>query len=94
MISLASQAEASDVWVQRILFYAADGAYIEGKEIQKKDIFVDIPANTAYIRVSLNSPYRNISWENYMAYLQNGKLILMVSDTDTNKLQAVSVLSK
>ena len=94
MISLASQAEASDVWIQRILFYAADGAYIEGKEIQKKDIFVDIPANTAYIRVSLNSPYRNISWENYMAYLQNGKLILMVSDTDTNKLQAVSVLSK
>ena len=94
MISLSSQAEASDVWIQRILFYAADGAYIEGKEIQKKDIFVDIPANTAYIRVSLNSPYRNISWENYMAYLQNGKLILMVSDTDTNKLQAVSVLSK
>lgn len=94
MISLSSQEEASDIWIQRILFYTADGAYIGGKEIQKKEIFIEIPENTAYMKVSLNSPYRNISWENYVTYIQNGKLILMVSDTDTNKLQAVSVLSK
>lgn len=94
MVSLSSQEEASDIWIQRILFYTADGAYIGGKEIQKKEIFMEIPENTAYMRVSLNSPYRNISWGNYVTYIQNGKLILMVSDTDTNKLQAVSVLSK
>ena len=94
MLSLTALNEANDIWMQRILFYDAASNYISGKELQKKDAIVDIPAGTAYIKISLNSAYRNITWENYASYLKNGLLAITVSDTSPEKLKAVVLTQK
>ena len=94
MLSLTATGEASDIWLQRILFYNASGQYLSGKELQKKDIIVEVPQGTAQIKISLNSPGRNISWGDYGTYLTTGQLAISVSGTDASQLQAVSVLVK
>lgn len=94
MLSLTAIGDAGDIWLQRILFYGADGKYLSGKELQKKDIIVEVPKGTAEIKISLNSPRRNISWEQYSAYLSAGVLAVSVSGTDSGQLQAVSVWKK
>ena len=50
-------------------FYNASGQYLSGKELQKKDIIVEVPQGTEQIKISLNSPGRNISWGDYGTYL-------------------------
>ena len=94
MLSLTATGEARDIWLQRILIYNASVQYLSGKELQKKDIIVEVPQGTAQIKISLNSPGRNISWGDYGTYLTTGQLAISVSGTDASQLQAVSVLVK
>lgn len=68
--------DASDIWIQRILFYDARGKYICGTEVQKKDYLFTTPDGAATMKVSMNSPYRNISWDEYQNYIENGLLNL------------------
>lgn len=91
ILSLAAVGDAGDIWLQRVLFYDADGNYISGKEIQKIDYICDIPENAAYIRVSMNSPYRSIKWEQYCSYLENGFLELGICFIDAETVNAIQL---
>ena len=76
MFYLYVDEEASDIWIQRILFYDAQGKYICGTEVQKRDYLFTTPDGAATMKVSMNSPYRNISWDEYQNYIENGLLNL------------------
>lgn len=91
MLSLAAVGEAGDIWLQRVLFYDSTGNYIGGKEIQKIDYVCDIPENASYMRVSMNSPYRSIKWEQYCDYLENALLELSISFIDSETIKAVQL---
>lgn len=77
-VNVARKNEADDIWLQRVLFYDKDGNYITGKEIQKIDIILEIPENACYMRVSMNSPYRHIKWQEYRRYFSEGDLELYI----------------
>ena len=77
-VNVARKNDADDIWLQRILFYDEDGTYISGKEVQKIDLILEIPENALYMRVSINSPYRHITWEEYMRYFQDKNLELYI----------------
>lgn len=74
VLTLNRSGEADDIWFQRILFYSASGEYISGKELQTTNTILDIPEGASYFRISMNSPYRSISWNQYSNYLSEGKL--------------------
>lgn len=75
-LSLKAVEDASDLWLQRIVFYDAEGNYLEGKELQKGEYTFDKPEGAAYMRVSINSPFRSIKMEQYSNYLSQGFLEL------------------
>lgn len=79
MVSLFRQNRASDIWLQRILFYDREGNYLEGKELQSTEYICAIPEGAAYLRVSLNSPKRSITIEEFEQYLEKGQLLLNIS---------------
>lgn len=85
--------EATDIWIQRVLFYDAEGHYISGKEIQKMDYLVTIPSDAATMRVSMNSPTRTISLEKYNKYLQQGDLELSVCIYNRDNVVPVSLIN-
>ena len=91
MLSLAVLGDASDIWLQRVLFYDAAGNYLSGKEIQKLDYICDIPANAVTMRVSMNSPYRSVSWNDYSSYLLNGQMELGISFIDVSDIVPVQL---
>lgn len=73
---LYADEDASDIWIQRILFYDAQGKYICGTEVQKRDYLFTVPDGAEVMKVSMNSPYRNISWNLYQKYVDSGLLYL------------------
>lgn len=78
IISLNAINEATDIWLQRVLYYDELGNYIGGKELQLNTYICKIPEGTAYIRVSMNSPTRSIKYDQYSEYLLKEKFKLSI----------------
>lgn len=75
-LSLKAVGEASDLWLQRVVFYDEDKNFLGGKELQKGDYACEKPENAEYMRVSINSPFRSTKMEQYSRYLRQGLLEL------------------
>ncbi len=91
MVTLKAENGATDVWLQRILFYDATGNYICGKELQSTEYVFDIPAGAAYMHVSMNSPTRTITYEQYGVYVNGGDIELSISFFDEGDVVPVIV---
>lgn len=97
-LSLKATGDATGIWLQRVVFYDSngkpltftdsDGSYACGKELQNTYYICNIPANAAYIRVSLNSPTLNVSKENYSNYFNSGDLELDICAFNLSDIQA------
>ena len=90
-LSLKATGAATNLWLQRILFYDASGNYISGKELQSMGILVDIPANAVYARVSVNNPYRSVTLAEFDQYFKAGLLELDVGSFTIGEVRAVQL---
>lgn len=89
IICLKAINDATDIWLQRVVFYDAAGNFISGKEIQNTDHIADIPSGAVSMRVSMNSPTRTISYEQYGTYMRQEDLELSVCFYDINNVVPV-----
>ena len=89
ILTLFSDGDATDIWLQRLLFYDSNGNYIKGYEIQAWNFTADIPDGAAYYIVSMNSPYRNISKETYAGYFSSGSLILYATTYNQSDISEI-----
>jgi aryl-phospho-beta-D-glucosidase BglC (GH1 family) len=94
MITLTTLGDAADIWLQRIVFYDAEGNYISGKELQRRTYIFEVPENAAYMRVSMNSAYRTITLKEYTSYLSSGDLKMGISIPTTDNVKQVKVTVK
>jgi aryl-phospho-beta-D-glucosidase BglC (GH1 family) len=94
MINLTTLGDASDIWLQRILFYDADGNYLSGKELQKRTYIFEVPENAAFMRISANSAYRSIKLAQYAEYFEKGDLRLGISMPNSSNVKAVQLTIK
>jgi aryl-phospho-beta-D-glucosidase BglC (GH1 family) len=94
MITLTTLGDAADIWLQRIVFYDAEGNYISGKELQRRTYIFEVPENAAYMRVSMNSAYRTITLKEYTSYLSAGDLKLGISIPTNDNVKQVKLMVK
>ncbi len=89
-VSLKAVQEAADVWLQRLLFYDAEGNLVKtGKELQSRYYVGQVPEGAATMRVSINSPLRHIPLEGYGGYLDSGELALSVGCFEAEDLKKI-----
>lgn len=87
-VSLKAVNEASGIWIQRLLFYDANGALVQrGKEIQSKYYICTVPDNAVTMRVSMNNPNINISLDKYVKYLDNKDIEIGICFFNFNDLK-------
>ena len=94
LLYLKRRNEASDIWLQRVVFYDAAGNYISGKELQSTEYMAEVPKNASFMRVSMNSPTRSLTLEQYGVYLMQGDLELNISLFDMKDTVSMSVVKK
>ena len=94
IISLERKNEATDIWLQRVTFYDAAGNYISGKELQSAEYMDRVPEDAAYMRVSINSPIRSLSYEQYGAYIANNDIELNISFFGVSNVVPIIISSK
>lgn len=91
LLYLKRKNEASDIWLQRVLFYDATGKYISGKELQCTEYMTEIPKNASFMRVSMNSPIRTLTLEQYETYLNQVNLELNICFFDEKNVVNVFI---
>jgi hypothetical protein len=94
MINLTTLGDAADLWLQRIVFYDAEGDYLSGKELQRRTYIFDVPENAAYMRISINSAYRSVTLAEYTNYLSSGDLQLAISVPSSDNVKQVNLTVK
>ncbi|BCN29025.1 glycoside hydrolase family 5 protein [Anaeromicropila herbilytica] len=91
-LSIKAVNGAASVWLQRLLFYDANGVLLQsGNEIQSKYYLKTIPEGAAFIRASFNSPTVNISLNDYKRYLDNGYIELSVCFFHSNDVKRIQL---
>lgn len=83
---------AAGIWLQRLLFYNADGALVQtGTEIQSGYHICTVPEGAVTMRVSINSPNINISLKDYEKYLKAGDIKLGICLFDPKDIKKVKL---
>ena len=71
--------EAASIKLQRLLFYSNEGALVEGgKELQSTYYLGVVPIHATSMRVSVNSPSKNITKEEFEEYLKAGDFVVEI----------------
>lgn len=91
MLHLKRNNGASDIWLQRVVFYDATGNYIGGKELQSTEYVAEIPENASFMRVSMNSPTRSVSYEQYEVYMNQGDLEVSICFFDEKNVVPILI---
>lgn len=91
MLSLTAQGETSEVWMVGVVFFDKNGepVSVTSNNVSRttttvKGLFwtCDVPDDACYIRVSMHSPFTNISRSVYDQNLRDGKLELSLAFFD------------
>ena len=91
-LSIKAINEASGIWLQRILFYDAEGAVVQdGIEIQSKYYIGTVPERAVTMRVSINSPNFNISLKDYQKYLNCGDIEVSIGCFDSKDVKEIKL---